>query len=405
MKRQGMDRVNDFWTLTVEVWTHGLLGTTVGDILIAIGIVLVAVVVRRLFSHIVVVNLKKATARTRNQFDDAAVDAIAPPLRLVPVILGLYLAFRYLEPAPEYWVTLELIIRSMVAFAIFWAIYRAIAPMSQAFMPMQAVLGAATIDWMVKAVRVVIAFIGIAIVLEMWGIKVGPLLAGLGLFGVAIALGAQDLFKNLIAGIAILTERRFAKGEAVRVDGVVEGSVEAIGFRSTFIRTWDRIPVYVPNTQMADNAVSNLSRRSYHRVNWLVGLEYRTTGAQLRQIREEIEAYILSSGLFSTPPENGVVVRIDAFNASSIDMLVQCFSTTPELDVFRAAKEQLLLAIKDIVENAGSGFAFPSQSLYVEKGALAGDEDGGGDDGGGGGKNDAPVALTAVPPAGGGASG
>ncbi len=371
-----MDRVEDFWTLTVDVWNHGLLGSTVGDILLAIAIVVLAVFVRRLFSRIVVANLKKATARTENRFDDVVLDAIAPPLRLVPVILGLYLAFRFLDPSPKYWVTLELIIRSLVAFAIFWAIYRAIEPMSRVAQPLQAVLGSDTIEWVVKAVRLVIAFIGIAIVLEMWGIKVGPLLAGLGLFGVAVALGAQDLFKNLIAGMAILTEKRFSKGEFVSVDGV-EGTVEHIGFRSTFLRRIDKAPVYLPNSRLADGAVANLSRFTQRRIDWTIGLEYRTTAAQIRAIRQRIEDFIMGDDLFLKAPDGYAVVRVDALNASSIDIIVQCLRTTPSIDVWRLAKENLALQIKDIVEEEGAGFAFPSQSLYVEKGAanFAGDDD------------------------------
>ena len=371
-----MDRVEDFWTLTVDVWNHGLLGSTVGDILLAIAIVVLAVFVRRLFSRIVVANLKKATARTENRFDDVVLDAIAPPLRLVPVILGLYLAFRFLDPSPKYWVTLELIIRSLVAFAIFWAIYRAIEPMSRVAQPLQAVLGSDTIEWVVKAVRLVIAFIGIAIVLEMWGIKVGPLLAWLGLFGVAVALGAQDLFKNLIAGMAILTEKRFSKGEFVSVDGV-EGTVEHIGFRSTFLRRIDKAPVYLPNSRLADGAVANLSRFTQRRIDWTIGLEYRTTAAQIRAIRQRIEDFIMGDDLFLKAPDGYAVVRVDALNASSIDIIVQCLRTTPSIDVWRLAKENLALQIKDIVEEEGAGFAFPSQSLYVEKGAanFAGDDD------------------------------
>lgn len=371
-----MERVEDFWTLTVEVWNHGLLGSTVGDILLAIAIVVLAVFVRRLFSRIVVANLKRATARTENRFDDVVLDAIAPPLRLVPVILGLYLAFRFLDPSPKYWETLELIIRSLVAFTIFWAIYRAIEPMSRVAQPLQAVLGSDTIEWVVKAVRLVIGFIGIAIVLEMWGIKVGPLLAGLGLFGVAVALGAQDLFKNLIAGVAILTEKRFSKGEFVSVDGV-EGTVEHIGFRSTFLRRIDKAPVYLPNSRLADGAVANLSRFTQRRIDWTVGLEYRTTAAQIRAIRQRIEDYIMGDDLFLKAPDGYVVVRVDALNASSIDIIVQCLTTTPSIDLWRLAKENLALQIKDIVEEEGAGFAFPSQSLYVEKGVatFAGDDD------------------------------
>ena len=73
---------------------------------------------------------------------------------------------------------------------------------------------------------------GFSAVLEVWGIKVGPIIAGLGLFGVAVALGAQDLFKNLISGILVLVEKRFKKGDVVMIESVIEGTVEKIGFRS-----------------------------------------------------------------------------------------------------------------------------------------------------------------------------
>ena len=372
-----MNGVNDFWKLTLEVWNHGLLGTTVGDILIAIAIVVVAVFVRRLFSFLVVANLKRATARTETHFDDVVIDAIAPPLRLVPVILGLYLAFRFLDPSPKYWVTLELIIRSLVAFTIFWAIYRVIAPLSRAIRPLQNVLGAATVDWVVKAVRLVIAFIGVAIVLEMWGIQVGPLLAGLGLFGVAVALGAQDLFKNLIAGMAILTEKRFSKGETISVDGI-EGSVETIGFRSTSIRRGDRAPVFMPNSRLADGAVANLSRFTSRQINWKISLDHRTSVAQLRTVRQQIEDYIRGSDAFS---KDGVTVRIDSLTTSSIDMTVQCFTATPSGAAWQLAKEELVLRIKEIVEQESAGFASPTQALTLQAAgdtfALKQDEDDG----------------------------
>jgi MscS family membrane protein len=374
-----MNEVNEFWHLTADVWNRGLLGTTVGELLVAIGIVVLAVIVRKLFAGLVVNRLKALAARTRTQLDDVAVDAISPPLQLLPVIFGLYLAFSFIEPEPDVWLVLMRIIRSLVVFVIFWGIYRAIKPMGLVVSPLQGVLGSETLDWIVKAVRIVIAFIGFAIVLEMWGIEVGPLLAGLGLFGVAVALGAQDLFKNLIAGMAILSEKRFSKGEAIVVDGVVEGSVEAIGFRSSLIRTWDKVPVYVPNSRMADNAVSNISRRTQRRINWLIGVEYRTTGDQLRAIRDKIEAYIIDNEMFSQPPDSPVVVRVDSLNASSIDILVQCFTPTPDINEWRDAKQALIFAMKDIVEGEGSAFAFPSQSVYVETVPEAKSLDGDGD--------------------------
>jgi MscS family membrane protein len=226
-------------------------------------------------------------------------------------------------------------------------------------------------DWLVKAIKIVIAFVGVAAVLEIWGIQVGPILAGLGLFGVAVALGAQDLFKNLIAGILIIAERRFNKGDWVRVDSVVEGTVEQIGFRSTMVRRFDKAPVFVPNTKLADNAVTNFSAMTHRRIYWHIGVEYSTTIEQLRTIRDNIETYVLSSDQFAHPPEVSTFVRIDKFSDSSIDIMLYCFTRTTDWGTWLEIKEQLAYHIKDVIESAGTGFAFPSTSLYVE--SLPGD--------------------------------
>ena len=90
-------------------------------------------------------------------------------------------------------------------------------------------------------------------------IKIGPIIAGLGLFGVAVALGAQDLFKNLISGILVLVEKRFKVGDWIYLEGVIEGTVENIGFRSTVIRKFDKSLAIIPNFQFEENAVTNVS--------------------------------------------------------------------------------------------------------------------------------------------------
>ena len=222
------------------------------------------------------------------------------------------------------------------------------------------------VDWLEKAIRLALVFIGAATILEIWGIRIGPIIAGLGLFGVAVALGAQDLFKNLISGILILAERRFNLGDWIHVDGVVEGTVENIGFRSTLVRRFDKAPVFVPNSKLSDSSVTNFSAMTHRRIYWTIGVEYRTTVAQLRQIRDGIEAYLLNSNDFAHPPEVPTFVRIDRFNDSSIDIMVYCFTRTTEWGRWLEIKEELAYRIKDLVEAAGTAFAFPSQSIYVE---------------------------------------
>ena len=183
----------------------------------------------------------------------------------------------------------------------------------------------------------------------------------------AIGLGAQDLFKNLIAGLFVIGERRFTVSDWIKVDGVVEGTVVEIGFRTTTIRRFDRAPVYVPNSRLADNAVTNFSRMTHRRIFWMIGVEYRTTLEQLREIRDSIERYILDSDEFATPEEVSTFVRIDSFNDSSIDIMLYCFTRTTVWGDWLEIKERLAYRIKEIVEEeAGAGFAFPSRSLYLE---------------------------------------
>ena len=222
------------------------------------------------------------------------------------------------------------------------------------------------VEWLVKAIRATFIFIGTATILQIWGIEVGPILAGLGLFGVAVALGAQDLFKNLIAGLLIIAEKRFNKGDWIRVDGTVEGTVESIGFRSTVVRRFDKAPVFVPNAKLSDSAVTNFSSMTHRRIYWKIGVEYRTSVDQLRSIRDAIESYVANNDAFANPPDVVRFVRIDSFSDSSIDIMLYCFTRTTNWGEWLEIKEQLAYAIKEIVEGAGSAFAFPSQSLYIE---------------------------------------
>ena len=356
----------DFWTLIHGVWTDGLLGVDFGRLLVALGILAVFYVLRGLFTRIVLAACKRLAARTETRLDDMFVEAVASPVRLLVVTAGIFAADRYLAPEGLPATILYNLERSLVVVAIFWAIYNATRPLSQLFRHLESILTREMVDWLITASRIAVILLGGATVLQIWGIQVAPLIAGLGLFGVAVALGAQDLFKNLLAGLSILVEKRFAVGDWVRVEGIVEGVVEQIGFRSTRVRRFDKAPVFVPNTAFADSAVTNFTAMTHRRIFWKIGVEYRTTKDQLREIRDGIEAWLMGNDAFARPPEVPLFVRIDTFNDSSIDIMVYCFTRTTVWGEWLEAKERLAYAIKDIVEGAGTGFAFPSTSIYVE---------------------------------------
>lgn len=348
-----------------------VLGLEIGAVATAALVFVVCLLLRGVFTRVVVRRLARWAEKTESRLDDEAVAALEPPLRFMPLVLGLFLAKAILPFAGLAERIADDLLRSLAAFVLFWALYRLAEPLRGVAARVEEKIGAEVVDWSIRGLKIAFVALGAITVLEIWGIEVGPILAGLGLIGVAVALGAQDLFRNLIAGLLIIGERRLAHGEWIKIDGGVEGTVEAIGFRSTRVRQFDKAPIYVPNSKLSDTAVVNYTRMTHRRIYWMIGVEYRTTVDQLRQIRDGIEAFLLEDEAFAHPPEVPTFVRIDRFSDSSIDIMVYCFTVTTSWGEWLAIKERLAYRIKTIVEEAGTGFAFPSRSLYVESGGDA----------------------------------
>ncbi|MDG1437632.1 MAG: mechanosensitive ion channel family protein, partial [Emcibacteraceae bacterium] len=350
----------------LDVWNNGLYGVDIGKMLAALVLFFVFMLLRHVFSRFVLGRLRALTARTENEIDDEVIDVLEGPLSFLPVVLGIFFATEILDLSENLQAGVENLNRSLITFNIFWAFYNVIGPVSLTFGRLKAIFSVSMINWLIKAMHGLFIFIGAASILEIWGIQVAPLIAGLGLFGVAVALGAQDLFKNLISGLFIIGEQRFHPGDWIKIDGIVEGTVSDIGFRTTTVIRFDKAPVYVPNSQLSDNAATNFSRMSHRRIYWKIGLLYDTSKEQLKDIRQNLEDYVLGNGEFAHPPEVATFVRIDSFNDSSIDIMLYCFTKTTDWGEWLEIKERLALVIKDIVESNGSGFAYPSQSIYIE---------------------------------------
>ncbi|MEL6277447.1 MAG: mechanosensitive ion channel family protein [Pseudomonadota bacterium] len=355
-----------FWMMVEQVWTDGVFGVDIGRVLVALGIFFVFLVLRELLARWLEGALSKLTNRTGTDIDDKVLSAVHEPLTFIPVTVGFFFATEYLQLDGLWAEVAAKITKTLIAFTLFWVLVRLVDPLKALAGNLERIFTPELVNWITKALRIAFWLIGGATILEIWGIQVLPIIAGFGLIGVAVALGAQDLFKNLISGILILAEKRYRVGDWVLIDGVVEGTVKAIGFRSTKVLRFDNAPVYVPNSKFADGAVTNYGERNHRRIYWMIGLEYRTTSAQLEQIRAEIEAYILNDERYLKPEDASLFVRIDGFADSSINLMIYCFTRTAKWGEWLAIKEELLIEVKRIVEQAGSGFAFPSQSLYVE---------------------------------------
>ncbi len=360
-----MDLFENFSTLFTEVWKKGILGVDIFQILIGLGIFLIFLLFRGFISKIIINRLKKIAKKTTNKLDDTFVQAMEGPARFFPIVIGFFIASYYLEFSPESQSFIDNVNKSLITILIFWLMHQFIQPVTYLLGGLEKLLTRELIGWIVKALKLLIFILGAAAVLELWGIKIGPIIAGLGLFGVAVALGAQDLFKNLISGILVLVEKRFKVGDWIVVEDIIEGIVERIGFRSTVVRKFDRSLAIIPNFQFAENAVINISETTNWIISWVITLQYNTTVEQLKKIRDQIEKYVTTHEDYKVSLGNAV--RVDKFSDSSIDMYIRCFTVSDDWDEWLKVKERLAIEIKQIVEKNNASFAFPSQSIYVEK--------------------------------------
>ena len=360
-----MELLKNFKSLFLSVWDKGILGVDIFEIFIGVGIFFIFLIFRGIISKVIIKRLENIAKKTTNKFDDSFVLAMEGPARFLPIVIGFFIASYYMSFSEDSREVVDTINRTLITIFIFWVMHQIIEPVSYVLSGLNKILTRELIGWIIKSLKVLIFILGIAAVLELWGIKIGPIIAGLGLFGVAVALGAQDLFKNLISGILVLVEKRFKIGDWILVEGIIEGIVEKIGFRSTVIRKFDKSIAIIPNFQFAENAVINVSQTTNWIISWVINLQYDSTVDQLKTVRNEIEDYIKKNEDYK--PELGYAVRVDKFADSSIDMYVRCFTKTDDWDEWLAVKERLAIQIKQIVEKNGASFAFPSQSIYVEK--------------------------------------
>jgi len=360
-----MDIFSNFSDLFISVWSKGIRGVDIFQILIGIGIFFIFLIFRGIISKVIIKRLEAITKRTTNKLDDTFVHAMEGPARFLPIVLGFFIASYYMSFGEDARAVVDTINRTLITILIFWLIHQIVEPISYILSGLDKMLTRELIGWIIKSLKILIFILGLAAVLELWGIKIGPIIAGLGLFGVAVALGAQDLFKNLISGILVLVEKRFKIGDWILVEGIIEGIVEKIGFRSTVLRKFDKSLAIIPNFQFAENAVINISETTNWRIDWAITLQYDTTVDQLKKIRNEIENHIKKSDDFDNAV--GVAVRIEKFSDSSIDMRVRCFTTSNSFSTWLEVKEKLAIEIKQIVEGNKAAFAFPSQSIYIEK--------------------------------------
>ena len=357
--------MDNFLNLVEQVWQQGLLGISLTDIVVCLFIFFFAILVRGVFISKVIGAVLKLLHSKLNAQEDIFAD-VKKPLGFIPITIALYIIFVYLPLEGLADEIATKLIRAVIAFTIFNVLANLIPPIFRILSDASLLTESMSV-WIQRAAKAVIWIIGLGIILDIFGIQIGPLVAGLGIFSVAVALGAQELFKNLIAGLLIIGENRFQPGDRIEVSGQLHGIVEKIGFRSTQIRLFDTSPMIIPNKDLSDFQLINHGNMDFRKVDWIINLLYNTSKEQLVKITGDITKYV-NSGQFIENPGQESFAKVVALGESSIDVRIICFANADmSITDYMTLKEELILEIIDIVRDNGSEFAYPSTSLYVEQ--------------------------------------
>ncbi len=330
-------------------------------ILLAVG---VGWVLAKSLQRLLVAGGRLVSRRTRTKWDDELLRASDGPLCLVLWGLLIRPASHWLSLTP----TAELILargaQLLSLVGVGWLLFR-VVDVAAGFVARSGGEGmpvAANFSTVIgRFLKVLIGVFVLLGVLSVMGVEVGGLLAGLGIGGLAVAFAAQKTIENLFGAVSIGTDRPFRIGDFIAVDDI-QGTVEDMGFRSVRIRTMQRTVVTIPNAMVAGAKIVNFSARDRIFYNPVLGLVYSTTPDQLALVIDEIKRMLLADPRIYP---DALRVRFRGFGASALEVEVMAWVVHSDLHVFTGVAEELNFRIMDIVHRAGSGFAFPSQTIYM----------------------------------------
>ncbi len=348
------------------------------DYLWVVGSLLVGFVCMRFLAHRISDIIFRLLSRTTTSLDkESLYDLVGAPLRWFIMLIVLFVCTSHLEYpadwdlAPKEEFGLRMILyRTYILFlcvVVTWialrvAKFTGIILMDRALQT-ESKADDQIIPFMMEIVKIVIVIIAVFVVLgTVFKVDIAALVAGLGVGGLALALAAKESLENLLASFMIFFDKPFTVGDLVSINGNV-GTVDKIGFRSTRIRTLEKSYLTIPNMLMVNDVLDNLSLRTFRRVNFNIGVLYGTTEAQLQGIVADIQKLVDEHPNTNQDGE----IHFSEFGPSSLDIMILYYIDTMDWSVYLRIREEINFKIMRIVEEHGADFAFPTQTIHLEK--------------------------------------
>ena len=310
---------------------------------------------------------RKRLERTRNTWDDALLDALTAPISMEIWVLGIAFAAAFIDLEARF--VHDIIALSLIV-AVAWVLVRLtrnvqanLVEMSRAEKNEEDRWDPHTVDAIGRLVRLSVTITASLIALQHVGVNISAVLAFGGIGGIAIGFAAKDLLANFFGGLMIFLDRPFRAGDWIRSpDREIEGTVEHIGWRITRIRTFDKRPLYIPNSVFANVAIENPQRMFNRRIKETIGIRYDDI-AVMDVITKDVTT------MLKDHPEIDhsqlLMVYFNAFGPSSIDFFVYTFTKTTNWKHYHEIKHDVLIRISGIIARHGAQIAFPTSTLHV----------------------------------------
>ncbi len=329
---------------------------------------LVAFIANQIFRFI-----ERQTTKTRSVWDDALPEAVRRPffwaLALTVATSILQFAQQGLMAgliAREVFAT----VRSLIIVLSFgWFLLRLCSGVENRVLEqlkaepdqVQTRMDPTTLHALVRLLRLAIFVAAVLIALPTLGVEVTAVLAFGGIGGIAMGFAAQDLLANFFGGLMIYLDKPFAIGDWIRSpDREIEGTVEKIGWRLTVVRTFDKRPLYVPNSVFNKLSLENPSRMSHRRIHETIGLRYQDA-ARMDAIISDVKAMLRAHEEIDS--SQTMIVNFNYFAPSSLDFFVYTFTKTTNWVRFHEIKQDVLLRIVGVIHSHGADIAFPTTTL------------------------------------------
>jgi MscS family membrane protein len=340
---------------------------TLGELGLSFGVILATLFLRGVLARILFANLKRLATKTRWQHDDKFLEALETPTSTFILVLGIFMATIVLPLSSEWEGVVQTIFRGLSILIIFWGLFRLADVLVDILADLSAKAGTDSFrgfgDLVKKSLRVFIIIVGAVMVIDNLGYNIGGIIATLGIGGAAFAFAAKDTIANVYGSIALALDRPFQVGDWIQVGDRVDGDVEAIGLRSTKVRTWPKTVISIPNAVLANEMIDNWSRMPKRRVKQVVGVTYETSPETMEKIVAAIRDLLAKDPGVN---QEFILVNWTDFGSSSLDILVYYFTITTKWLEYMDVRQRINVKIANVVREHGSSVAFPTRTLYLE---------------------------------------